>query len=895
MPRVRWAGLSVVALVAPLGLAAQQVTGEIQGPVLGSGGQPLAEVRVTATGLSLQGERRAGSDTHGEFRFLALPPGTYSIHLARIGYRALVIERVVVRLGQTTSLDAVVLPEQATELRPLVVMANPAAIDPMTATVGTQLSAQSFDKLPVGRDYRSIITLLPQANESYYADGVNIAGGTGLENAYFVDGVNVTEPYRGDGGIDLPLNFIDHLHLETGGYEADYGRALGGITSVATKSGGDEHRVSTFGFLTGSALASSPERGLVDQGKGDYTRYDIGVSLGGPLRRHRLWYFLAYDAAVERQHVQIPGSEVALDHGVTHKFAVKLNWNAKPGTDFVVTAVGDPATRDIVGNPFFAPFVPPDSLANPDPFLGYWNNGGASVALRGSRVAQRMHLESVISYTTAWEQNGGRTARGQTEPIFSNDVTATWSGGYGNRWDRTSTRLAGSLTGTWVLGEHSLKGGAQYEDNRLRESWQWRSNGPDSAGWLEQVSPNFWFTLPLDFRTTVHNRIVSLFVQGSYLATPWLRVNPGLRWDGQFFSGPKGLRGSITDQLQPRVGVVANLAGSRSQKVTASYGRFYEQVPNLTTSFWWGGLYQEFPVYDHDPRVDTTHTAVYQDYLSAAANLRGQHYDEVTVGYEREIGVGSVARVRGVYRILRAILTSADSLQVDPNSPISLGANPGADPLAFLPGPEGYYLALELTAQRADTSRVNYLLSYVLSRHYGNYVGLYDQDAGVGNPNSGSNFSNPNELKDATGLLPNDRTHVFKASGWYHFGSAFTVGAHATLQSGTPLNYWGAAPDPYSFDNVFLVPRGTAGRTPWLWDLNLRLSWTLGFFNAPRSCRISLDAFHLFSGKRAVFIDQKAFLHQDASGMQETPNPLYGQVLLRQPPMSVRLGVEIAR
>jgi hypothetical protein len=887
--------LSILALIEVTVAAAQQVTGDIQGRIIGPGGQPLADVQVTVAGPSLQGDRGTLSDARGGFRLLALPPGAFTVRLTRIGYRPLVIEQVAVRLGHTTALGEITLPEQATELSPLVVTANRPAIDPLTSSVGTEVSTTVIEQLPVGRDYRSILTLLPQANESYLGDGVNVAGGTGLENAYFVDGVNVTEPYRGDGGIDLPLNFIDYLQLKTGGYEPDYGRALGGIVNVVTRTGGDERSVAAFGFFTGSGLASSPARGLVDQGKGDYTRYDVGMSVGGPIRRNRLWYFLAYDGAVERQHVQIPGSAVALDHGLTHKFAAKLNWREDPATSLVLTAVGDPAARDIVGNPFFAPFVPPGSLANPDPFLGYWNEGGVSVALRGDHLAgRRMHVGSAVSYTTSWQQNGGRTARGRTEPLFSDDLTATWSGGYGNRWDRSSARLAASFTADWVLGEHSLKGGAQYEDNRLREDWRWRSNGPDSAGWLERIDSSLYITLPLDFRTTVHNRITSFFVQGSYLATPWLRLNPGLRWDGQFFSGPQR-SGSITDQVQPRVGVVVYPSGSASQKVTASYGRFYEQVPNLTTSFFWGGLYQEFPVYNQDPRVDTTGRIAYPDSVRAADHLRGQHYDEFTLGYEREAGVGSVIQARAVYRILREILTTADSLQVDPNSPITMGANPGADPLAFLPRPHGYYLALELTAQKLDGSPLNYQFSYVLSRHYGNYVGLYDQDAGVGNPNSGTNFSNPAELRNATGLLPNDRTHVLKAFGSYRFGPRLTVGSYVTLQSGTPLNYLGAAPDPYSFDFAFLKPRGTAGRTPWFWDVNLRLRWSPGSAGALRSPRITVDAFHLFSGTRPVLIDQKAFLHQNLAGNQETPNPLYGQVLLRQPPMSVRVGVEIGR
>jgi len=892
---MRRAVLFVVALLTPFRAAAQQVTGDIHGRIVGIGGLPLADVQVIVAGPTLPGERQVLSDAHGGFRLLALPPGAFTVRLTRVGYRPVVIERVAVQLGATTSLGDLQLQEQAMELSPLVVTANRPAIDPMTATIGTQLSAQVFDELPVGRDYGSILTLFPQVNESYYGDGVNVAGGTGLENAYFVDGVNVTEPYRGDGGIDLPYNFIDHLTLQTGGYEADYARALGGITNVITKSGGDERRLAAFGFFTGSSLASSPERGLVDQGKGNYSRYDVGVSLGGPIGRNRLWYFLAYDAAVERQHVQIPGSEVALDHGVTHKFAAKLTWRANPATSLVLTGIGNPSTRDIVGNPFFATAVPPESLANSDPFLGYWNNGGVSVALRGDHlVGTQLHLESAISYMTSWQRNGGTTSRGQSEPLFTDLVTATWSGGYGNQWNRTSSRSAVSLTADWAVGEHALKGGVQYEDNRLHEKWQWLANGPDSAGWLERLNSTSYVALPLDFRPTVHNRVVSLFLQGSYRATPWLRLNPGLRWDGQFFSGEgqQGRSGSITDQVQPRVGVVFSPEGSGSQKVTMSYGRFYEQVPGLTASFWWGPLNQTVVSYPQDPRIDTTGRFPLQFYTNTASHLRGQNYDEFTLGYERAVR-GSIVKARGVYRMLREILTTADSFQVDPNSLVSMVANPGANPLAFLPRPNGRYLALELTVQKVDASPINFELSYVLSRHYGNYVGLYDQDAGVGNPNSGSNFSNPNELQNATGLLPNDRTHVFKAFGSRRVGRWLTVGSQVTMQSGTPLNYLGAAPDPYSFDFVFLRPRGTAGRTPWLWDLNLRIGYELA--TGKGTTRIVLDVFHLFSEKRPVALVQQAFLAQDSTGQQINPNPIYGQVLARQPPMSVRLGVEIGR
>ena len=79
---------------------------------------------------------------------------------------------------------------------------------------------QYFEKIPLDRNYKNIITLLPQANTSYYGDGANIGGATGFENKYFVDGVEVTDPLIGASGTNLPYNFIQEIDLQEGGYDA---------------------------------------------------------------------------------------------------------------------------------------------------------------------------------------------------------------------------------------------------------------------------------------------------------------------------------------------------------------------------------------------------------------------------------------------------------------------------------------------------------------------------------------------------------------------------------------------------------------------------------------------------------------------------------------------------
>ena len=79
--------------------------------------------------------------------------------------------------------------------------------------------------LPAGREYRDIASLTPQANDAFL--GVNIAGSTGLENLYFIDGINVTDPKDGSGGLSIPYNFINTMEVRVGGYEAEYSNALG--------------------------------------------------------------------------------------------------------------------------------------------------------------------------------------------------------------------------------------------------------------------------------------------------------------------------------------------------------------------------------------------------------------------------------------------------------------------------------------------------------------------------------------------------------------------------------------------------------------------------------------------------------------------------------------------
>lgn len=98
---------------------------------------------------------------------------------------------------------------------------------------------------------------------------------------------------------------------------------------MITYSGGDEIHGNAFGFITSNSLAADGRRGRVDISTGNFARYDAGISLGGPLIKHKLWYYLAYNHRVEQEDVTFEGLGVQTDKQLAHIFAGKLTW--QPG------------------------------------------------------------------------------------------------------------------------------------------------------------------------------------------------------------------------------------------------------------------------------------------------------------------------------------------------------------------------------------------------------------------------------------------------------------------------------------------------------------------------------------------------------------------------------------
>ena len=710
---------------------------------------------------------------------------------------------------------------------------------------------------------------------------MNISGATGPETAYYLDGVDIGNPRFGATSSNLPYSFVRELQVKTGGCEAEFGRSTGGIVDVITYSGGNQFGGQVFGFFTDDALTAEPKLAAENARESAFSEYDVGGSLGGPIVRDRLWFFAAYDPNFHRQQVQVPGLALPDDRTTEHLFASKITWQADASTDVMVSAQGDPLRHHAIDLSLLR-----DSLAdvNAVKYVERFDGLVLSTLIR-RRLGKATQAE--IGVTRLTRDADLEDATGRTDPHYSDETNGVVSGGYGTTIRSHNLRAGARASLAFAVGRHAAKAGVEYEDNRTRQLIDASAEPASPEGFITRVSDSVYRWERYRFGGVVHNRVVTLYAQDSWRLGARFVLNAGVRWDAQYLLAEDRLVQRFTDEWQPRVGFVFQPGVPGTQKAFGSYGRFYEQIPLQPAVLIYNPAHFVTTRYHHDPRLDPGGAdTVFEGTLSASdfppgRDLRGQSLDEFTLGYERAFGHLRV----GLRRLNWALEDGFVSDTLEPE----LG-NPGRGHLASAPRARRTYHALALTVENSSAGRLTFRASYVLSRSRGNYEGLSFEGNGF-LPNLTPAFDTPEFYPRSTGLLPNDRPHVFKLSGAYRFAFGFTIGTAIEWSSGAPRNEFGVTTrgDP----GVFLVPRGSAGRTDALFDANLRLAYTLRPWRPNLRPKVYLDLFHLGNRRTVLDYNDLHYLEVDAGGVPVTPNPLHGRPLLFQPPMSARIGMSV--
>jgi len=285
-------------VVAPTAASAQDFSsGTLTGAVTDESGAPVAgadvEIRSEEQGFT----RTATTDASGNFRAALVPIGSYVVTIQAPGYQA-IAQSAQVSLGGTSSYAFALSPVSAsgaTALGDIVVTGARRSLDFNRTTTGLSVDLQELvEKVPVGRSITAVTLLAPGTAEGDSAFGnlPSVSGASVAENAYYVNGLNVTNFANFLGGSTIPFDFYRSVEVKTGGYSAEFGRSTGGVINTVTKSGTNDFMVGLHAnWAPDSLREQSPDTYTSRNGLDEADATSYTVEIGGPIIRDRLFFY----------------------------------------------------------------------------------------------------------------------------------------------------------------------------------------------------------------------------------------------------------------------------------------------------------------------------------------------------------------------------------------------------------------------------------------------------------------------------------------------------------------------------------------------------------------------------------------------------------------------------
>ncbi|MEN8122728.1 MAG: TonB-dependent receptor, partial [Bacteroidota bacterium] len=518
-----------ILMMFQINIYSQTTTGSIKGKVQDETGNPVTDAELTIKGYALLGTAVAVTDKNGSFEIFDLPPGEYKMVIRHLTYNTTNYEQVKVLLGKSTYLGEITLNKKNIELEEAVIVWEKPVIDMTSTTIGSNLESKVFETLPSGRDYMSVIALMPQANNSPYGDQVNIAGASGSDNAYYIDGMNITNPYDAASGAYLPFNFVEGIEIKQSGYEAEFGNALGGIINVVTPSGGNKFKIDAFSFYTNDMLKWEKETDLsLAQDIKSYNKYDIGVSLGGPIVKDKFWYFLAYNTIFDNKDIDIQGFGINKDSKLIHAFATKLDWIALKNTRFNFSVVGNLSRHKEAG---IGPWgMTLSNIESIDAVLAQKNDESINMVLGiKKRTSKDFFLSAKLYYSYWGNKLSGQTDIGRTEPVLYDWVNNSMLGGYGmiDNYKNERKGIKISVARNW--NKHNVKSGIEIE----LLSWDIIETVLTEPGQIDKYAENYFQVMTYAPEGSVKKTLPTFYIQDRWNLLEKLAINLGLRWDVQ--------------------------------------------------------------------------------------------------------------------------------------------------------------------------------------------------------------------------------------------------------------------------------------------------------------------------------------------------------------------------
>jgi len=319
----RGVGVVMVLALALLSMARSEAqtaaTGAIAGTVTDATGAVVGNAKITVTSESTGDSRSGTSTSNGSFIVPLLPPGSYTVRSSKDGFKELVHTGVTVHVTETAGVNFRLTVGALSEV--VTVSSEPELLDTHDPALGKVTNQLIVSSLPlVARNYTQIIGLSPgvatevtnaadlgrgAGSEAIGDRGFSVHGGPTNDNNYQVNGVEVNDLMGSgsfSGGIAVPNpDTIQEFKVQTGQYDASYGRNAGANVDLVTKRGTNAIHGTAFEFFRNDVLNANDYFLKQDgQPRPVIKQNQFGGSLGGPIVADRLFYFGSYQGTRQR-------------------------------------------------------------------------------------------------------------------------------------------------------------------------------------------------------------------------------------------------------------------------------------------------------------------------------------------------------------------------------------------------------------------------------------------------------------------------------------------------------------------------------------------------------------------------------------------------------------------
>ncbi|WP_428969541.1 carboxypeptidase regulatory-like domain-containing protein [Sphingomonas sp. Xoc002] len=630
------ASAGAIAISAPA--VAQDFTQvNATGKVQGTDGKAIAGASVTVTSNAQGFSRTVQTDNEGNYRVSALPIGVYTFTVAAPGYDSFTDGSV--NLNQSSAANQfTLLPVGASAGGDIVVTAGRIQIaDFDRNTVGAVVQvADLAARVPVSRDLTSVVLLAPgtAAGDSAFGNLPAVAGSSVSENAFFINGLNITNQRTGLGSAGVPFEFYNTVETKIGSISAEYGRFTGAFINATTKSGGNEFHGGVLVNMELDALRENAPNTLYAWNRDDVRENKQAIfSLSGPIIKDHLFFYGFY------QSNNYKSEDTGLAANANSSIIIRNDQGVQTGRQ-AIPPFSTGTFRDVyrINSPSFGGKIDAVIVDGQRLEFTYFNTKNRSTTTQynvvdaqggaydsrvdpagprtGSFAGQSSNLGGGESYVgrytgqfTKWLTLSG--AYGKTKSRGISLPFDTVNPGISDQSGQFTPVLIGNPSVTIatnnderefyrgdvdlyfnLAGEHHIRGGydreiltsvaqTNYTGNVF---WTYYNSGP--SGDVRVATPNVLYVGGRTYVTggTFKSRNEAFYVQDAWSAFDnRLTVNAGVRNDrftNDNVAGETYYKSG--DQWAPRISVAIDPIGDQRTKLYGFFGRYYLPVPTNT-------------------------------------------------------------------------------------------------------------------------------------------------------------------------------------------------------------------------------------------------------------------------------------------------------------------------